>query len=270
VLAVLASLSLGGTVAGVDELADKVAPTTPRWIFARDSAELARLLDAASAGALSGILFDDQRGPQSVRVTVPVLSYSELLSAEPSQAGAISAEERCILELGLASDFEAKQLMTSWLTDGFELGVPEESESTERDAGELGVSLRIASAQSWDVWAHALRARFAVQGTRKRRFVEWALAVNADRLTRSRWARWAAALLVVGPLRHALRLRHWRRAVSLDAPPSPATALLLGGLGVRLDPGKSREVHAPSESDESSTTDEAASPSVADFARQSA
>jgi len=234
VIAVLAALSLGGTVLEIGELLRVPASTEPRWAFARNSAEFVSLFEAGAA--LNGILFDDRHGASLGRSTVPVLRCSGLFSTEPSATEPVFATERSLLESSLARDSEARQLLTSWLTQGFELGAPEESESIERDAGELDVSLRIASSQSWDAWAGALRARFAAPGSRKRRFVEWALAVNAQPLARSRVARWVAVLLVVVPLRRALRLRQWRRAASLDAGPSPETALLLAGLGVRLEP----------------------------------
>ena len=265
VLAVLAALSLGGTVLEVSELARATTSTEPRWAFAHNSAEFAGLLEAGAAAALSGILFDDRHGASPARSSVPVLKYSGLVSAGSSAREPALATERCVLEISLARDFEAKQFLTSWLTQGFELGVPEESDSIERDAGELGVSLRLASSRSWDAWADALRARFAAPGSRKRRFVEWALAVNAQPLGRSRVAHWVAALLVVVPLRRTLRLRQWRRAASLDATPSPETTLLLAGLGVLLEPCEGIIARAFEEPVEVTAT--ASTPSVNEFAQ---
>ena len=245
-LAVLAAVSLGGSVSEVDERARTTA-SVPSWAFARNSGEPAGSVEAGAAGLLSGVLFDDQRG-----------------------ASPVFATERCVLEVSLAADSEAKQVLTRWLTQGFELGIPEGSESTERDAGELGVSLRIASALSWNAWADALRARFAAPGSRKRRFVDWALAVNAAPLSHSRWARWVSAWLVVAPLRRALRLGQWRRAVSLDAWPSPETALLLGGLSVQLEPWEGKGILAFDEPVEVSAPDTHSNSNVTEFARQSA
>jgi len=267
VLAVLAALSLGGTVLEVGELLRATTSTEPRWAFARNSAEFVSLLEAGAAATLSGVLFDDRHGASLARSTVPVLRYSALVSAESSTREPLHATERCVLEVSLARDSEAKQLLTSWLTQGFELGAPEESESIERDAGELGVSLRIASSETWNAWADALRARFAAPGTRKRRFLEWALAVNAQPLARLRVARWLAALLVVAPLRRALRLRQWRRAVSLDVGPSPETARLLAGLGVRLEPCEGIIARAFEEPVEVTATTTPSSPSVNEFAQ---
>ena len=267
VLAVRAALSLGGTVLEVGELLRATKSTEPRWAFAHNSAEFLSLLEAGAAAVLSGVLLDDRRGASLTRSTLPVLSCSALVATESSTREPVFATERCVLEISLARDSEAKQLLTSWLTQGFELGVSEESESIERDAGELGVSLRIASSRSWDAWADALRARFAAPGSRKRRFVEWALAVNSQPLARSHVARWVAALLVVVPLRRALRLRRWHRAASLDAGPSPETALLLAGLGVRLEPCEGIIARAFEEPVVVTATPTAPSPSVNEFAQ---
>ena len=192
VLAVLAALSLGGSVASASELA---------------------------------------RQPGSAAVDASDLSLTEANAAGASFQK--RAHERCLLELDLSAHADAVALLNSWLEQGFELGIPEEPQSAPRDARELGVSVRIASRDSWDAWAETVRGRLSAPGSLRRRLVDWALRANSQGTSAPAWSRWLAAVLVIRPLRRALGLSRWQRAISLGGTPQLSTGLLLAGLGVR-------------------------------------
>ncbi len=167
-----------------------------------------------------------------------VVNASDLTSNEASTAGAQSQErtrDRCLSELDVSVHANAVLLLTSWLEQGFELGIPEEMQSAARDARELGVGVRVASPATWDIWAEAVRSRFAAPGSLRRRLVDWALRVNGQAPPVTGWSRWLAAVSVIRPLRRALGVSRWHRAVAFGGAPQSTTALLLAGLGVRID-----------------------------------
>jgi long-subunit acyl-CoA synthetase (AMP-forming) len=194
VCAVLAALSLGGSVASVDDLS---------------------------------------RPPGSAVVAASdlVLDETPAVASTPQKR----AHERWILELDLSVQAAAVSLLGSWLDQGFELGIPEEAPSVERDARELGISARVTTPAAWDTWAETVRGRFPAQGSLQRRLVEWALRSNGNASAVSGWPRWFAAVLIIRPLRRALGVSRWQRAVSWGGAPQPTTTLLLAGLGVRRD-----------------------------------
>jgi len=259
-LTVLAALSLDARIL----VGDDTTAGAATWAFVCGSIELRRLLAKSPATSFGGIVFDDRRARPPVGIGA--LAYSELIAeseertspvAEVSPFSSIGAGRRgftslqlqhafvaalpeasrfagsrSLFEVGWSSQEVALLVLAHWLGARFELGLPEQSASVERDASELGVSLRIASASAWDEWADAVRARLAPEGSRKRRFVDWALATQADRRGQAWFSRVLSRVLVVGPMKRALGLRRWRRAVTVDGTPNAATLRLLTGLAV--------------------------------------
>ena len=195
VLAVLAALSLGGSVASVDD-------------------------------------FSRQPGSGVVVASDLVLEETRVVASTPQKR----THQRWILELDLSAHATAVLLLGSWLEQGFELGIPEQARSVERDTRELGISVRVATA--WTACGCLGRGcAWPLSGTGelRRRLIEWALRSNGNAPAVSGWPRWLAAVLIIRPLRRALGVSRWQRAVSWGGAPQSTAALLLAGLGVRLD-----------------------------------
>lgn len=120
-------------------------------------------------------------------------------------------------------------LLAEWIVAGFTLALPETVESVGVDIREVRPTYVFAPARTFSAIAADTEARLPAPGTRRRRWLDRALASNSA----------FASSLVRTPLRRAIGWSRIRVAVTLDAPLDPSSAQFFAAIDAAVSgPGE--------------------------------